>query len=76
MRHDPELTLRMVNEGHGMASSGTDGPTTTEEIDLVVGVDAAAEVEGQMEIQQAGARTRQQDVALFFLSLGAGVVWG
>lgn len=73
---DPELTLGMVNEGHGMAGGGTDGPTATEEINLVVSVDAAAEVERQMEVQQAGVGTRTQDGALFFLSLGAGVVRG
>jgi hypothetical protein len=76
LRHDPELTLGMVNEGHGMAGGGTDGPTATEEINLVVSVDAAAEVERQMEVQQAGVGTRTQDGALFFLSLGAGVVRG
>ena len=46
LRHDPELALGMVNEGDGMTSGGTDGPTATEEVDLVVGIDASAEVEG------------------------------
>jgi hypothetical protein len=36
----------MVNESDGMPSGGTDRPTATEEVDLVVGVDASAEVEG------------------------------
>ena len=66
----------MVNESDGMPSGGTDGPTATEEVDLVVGVDASAEVEGQVEIQEAGVRTRTQNGALFCLGLGAGVVWG
>ena len=44
--HDPELALGMVNESDGMPSGGTDRPTATEEVDLVVGVDASAEVEG------------------------------
>ena len=73
---DPELAMGMVDESHGMARGGTDRPTTTEEINLVVGVDASAEVQGQMEVQQAGVRTRAQYDALFFLSLGTGVVRG
>ena len=43
--HDPELALGMVNEGDGVASRGTDRPAPTEEIHLVVGVDAASEVQ-------------------------------
>ena len=44
--HDPKLALGMVNEGNGMPSGGTNRPTATEEVDLVVGVDASAKVEG------------------------------
>lgn len=74
--HDPELALGMVNEGDGVASRGTDGPAPTEEIHLMIGVDAASEVQRQMEIQQRGIRTSTQDGALFFLGFGASVVWG
>jgi len=73
---DPELALGMMNEGHSMPSGGTDGPTPTEEINLVVRVDASSQVEGEMEVQQAGIRTGTQDGALFLLRLGAGVVRG
>ncbi len=73
---DPELAMGMVDESHGMARGGTDRPTTAEEINLVVGVDASGEVQRQMEVQQAGVRTRAQYDALFFLSLGTGVVRG
>jgi len=55
-----------------MASGGTDRPTATEEINLVVGVDASGEVQRQMEVQQAGVGTRTQYDALFFLSLAQG----
>jgi len=55
--HDPELGLGMVNEGDGVAGGGTDRPTATEEINLVVGVDAPSQMQSQMEIQQAGVRT-------------------
>ena len=74
--HDPELGLRMVNESDGVASRGTDGPAPTEEIHLLVGVDAASEVQRQMEIQQRGIRASTQDGALFFLGFGASVVRG
>ena len=74
--YDPELVFGMVNEGDGMPSGGTDRPATTEEVDLVVGVDTSAEVDGEMEIQEAGVGTRTQNGALFGLGLGAGVVWG
>jgi hypothetical protein len=51
--YDPELGMGMVNEGDDMAGGGTDRPTATEEIDLVVGVDAPSQMQGQMEIQQS-----------------------
>ena len=71
---DPELTLRMMNDGDGMASGGTDWPASTQEINLMIGVDASSEVQGEMEIQKAGIRTRTHDGAFFFLSDGASVV--
>jgi len=74
--YDPELGLGMVDEGDGMAGGGTDRPTATEEINLVVGVDAPPQMQGQMEIQQAGVGARTEYGALFFLSFGAGVVRG
>ena len=76
LRYDPELALRMMNDGHSMASGGADWPASAQEINLVIGVDAACEVQGQMEIQQTGIRTRAHDGAFFFLSLGASVVRG
>lgn len=41
---DPELALRMVNDGDGMAGGGADGPASAEEINLMIGVDASSEV--------------------------------
>ena len=76
MLHDPELALRMVNDGHSMASGGANWPASTQEINLMIGVDATCDVQGQMEIQQAAIRTRAHDGAFFFLSLGASVVGG
>ena len=74
--HDPELAMGMVNEGYGVAGRGTDRPAPAEEINLLIGVDAASEVQRQMKIQQRGIRTSTHDGALFFLSFGASVVWG
>lgn len=74
--HDPELALGMVNEGDGMASRGTDRPAPTQEIHLLVGVDAASEVQRQMEIQPRGIRAGTHHGALFCLGFGASVVWG
>ena len=59
-----------------MPGSGPDRPTPAQEVNLMVGVDAACEVQCQMEIQQARIGTRTQDGALLFLGLGAGVVRG
>jgi hypothetical protein len=66
----------MVDEGHGMPSGGPDRITVTEEINLVVGVDASLDMQCQMEIQQAGVGARMQHGALFLLSFSAGVVRG
>ena len=74
LRHDPELALGMVNEGHGMASGGADRPAPTQEVHLMVGIDAASEVQGQMEIHQAGVGSRTHDIAFFFLSLCANLI--
>lgn len=59
-----------------MAGGGGNGPAAAQEIDLVVGVDAALAVECQMEIKQAGIRTGLEDRALLAQGFGAGVVGG
>ena len=74
MRYDPELTLGVMNDGHGVSGSGTDGPAATEEIDLVVRVDAPAQVERQVEIQEGGIRTGPQYDALLSLGLSASLI--
>ena len=76
MRHDPELACGMMNDGHGVSGRGTDRPASTQEIDLVVGVDAPAQVKGQMEIQEAGVGTGPERVALLGQGQGAGFVRG
>ena len=74
MRHDPELALRMMDNGHGVLGGGADGPASTQEIDLVVGVDATSQIDGQMKIQEAGVRTGPERIALLGLGQGAGFV--
>ena len=66
----------MMNDGHGVAGGGADGPASTEEVDLVVSVDATAEVNGQMEIQEGGFGTGAQDDPVLSSSLGASLVRG
>ena len=46
--YDPELALRMVNDGDSLAGGGADRPTATQKIDLVISVDAAPQVDRQM----------------------------
>ena len=65
-----------MNEGHGLPGGGTDGPTVPEEVNLVIGVDAAAQVQRQVQVQQAGIGTDTPDRAPLGLRLGAGVVGG
>ena len=66
----------MVNDGYGVASSGTDRPASTEEINLMVGVDAASDVQREMEVQESGIRTSTHNGALFFLGFDPSVVRG
>ena len=48
MGDDPELALGVMDDGYGVAEGWTDGPTATEEVDLVVGIETAAQVQSQM----------------------------
>lgn len=73
---DPELALRMVNEGDGTAGGRTDGPTASQKINLRIGVDAPSQMQGQMEIPQARVGTRAQEVASFLLGFGPSGVGG
>jgi hypothetical protein len=74
--NDPELAVGMVNEGDGVAGGWRDGPASAEEINLEVGINPAAAMQGQMEIQQAVVWTDLEHGALFELGFGAGVIRG
>ena len=43
----------------------SDGPTAAQKVDLVIGIDPAAQMERQMEVQQGGGRARTYGGALF-----------
>ena len=64
MGHGPELAERMVDEGDGCSLGWSNGPTPAQEVDLEVGIDPAAQVERQMQVQQGGGRTRPAGRAL------------
>jgi len=54
-----------MNQGDGGSFGGSDVPALTQKIDLVIGVDAAFQMERQMEVQQGGRRTGTRAGALF-----------
>lgn len=64
----------MVNEGHGLPGGGTDGPTAPAEVDLVIGVDAAAQVQRQVQVRQGWGRDSHPARAPLGLRLGAGFI--
>ena len=70
MGHGPELAERMVDEGDGGALGWRNGPTAAEEVDLEVGIDPAAQMERQMQIQKGGGRTRPDGRALLRQGFG------
>ena len=65
MGDGPELSERVVDQGDCGSFGGRDGPPLAQEIDLAVGIDAAFEVERQMEVQQGGWGTGTGGAALF-----------
>jgi hypothetical protein len=52
MGDDPEALVGVMDEGDALGAAGGHGPVLAEEIQGVVGVETALEVEGQMEIEQ------------------------
>ena len=73
---DPELVEGMMNNGDGVPGGGADGPASTEEVNLPISVDPAAQVKRQMEIQEAGVGTGAEDDTMVRQGLGAGLVRG
>ena len=76
MGHDPELTLRVVNDGDGVSGGRANGPALAEEVNLVVSVDPTAQVNGQMEIENGVIGTGAQRNTVLGSSFGACLVRG
>lgn len=58
-----------MDEGDRKAFCWSDGPTAAQKVDLVVSIDAAAQMERQVEVQEGGWRARTDGGALFQQSL-------
>ena len=74
--YDPELAVWMMDDGNGVFGGGANGPASTHKVDLMIQVDPAAQVNGQVEIHEGGRRTGAQDTTLLVQRLGAGLVRG
>ena len=68
MRDDPEALARMMNDGDGFSGGGRDGPRAAQEVESVVSVKAALNIESQMEVQERQGGNRSQVGAFFFES--------
>ena len=60
----------MVDEGDGGSLGWRNGPAAAQKVDLVVGIDPAAQMERQMQVQQGGGRTRPDGRALLRQGFG------
>jgi hypothetical protein len=76
MGNDPELALRMMHCGYGVAEGGADWPTAIEEVDLLVSIEAAAQVQSQILVYEAWVGSGLEHGTLLGLSFGAGIVGG
>src|SRR2546428_7292890 len=59
----------MMDQGDRDPFCWGNGPTAAQEVDLVVGIDAAAQMERQMQVQEGGWRARTNGRAPFHQSL-------
>ena len=60
----------------GAALSSPDGPAGAQEVDLVIGIEAPREVEGQVKVQKAGIWAWSHVVAVLCDGLVPGIVLG
>lgn len=65
-----------MDDGDGFVSDGSDRPGFAQEVQGIIGVEAALEVEGQMQVQQGNWWHWVQMVAFFFEGQLPGGVWG
>lgn len=73
---DPEALVGMVDDGYDFIWHRSDGPVFTQEVQSIIGIEAALEVEGQMQIQEGHRWDRAQVVAFFFEGQFPGGVGG
>ena len=66
MRNDPEALARMMHDDDGFSGSRRDGPRAAQEIECIVSVKAALDIESQMQVQERHGRHRSQVRAFFF----------
>lgn len=71
----PEVPAGVMDERDGRSFGGGDVPALAQEIDLVVGVDPALQMERQMEIQEGGRRTGPGGGAFFLRGFFPRCVW-
>ena len=76
MRDDPEAVVGVVDDGDGFGVGGSDGPVLAEEVQGVIGVEAALEVEGQMEVEQRNRGHGAQGRAFFLEGFVPGLIGG
>ena len=76
MRDDPEALAGMVDHRNDLGPAGRDRPVLAEEVQGVIGVEAALEVERQVEIQQRDGGHGAQARALFLEGFVPSVVGG
>jgi len=55
----------MVDDSHGFLPGWGNGPTTAQKINLLVGIDSAGGLDGQMEVQERGWRAGAGRCAVF-----------
>lgn len=72
--NDPEALERVVDEGDGFALGRTDRPRASEEVEGGVEIDAALDMESEMEVEQGGWRKEQEFGTLFLESLFPGLI--
>ena len=76
LRNDPEALAGVVDHRNGLGSAGGDRPVLAEEVQGVIGVEAALEVERQVEIQQRDGGHGAQTGALFLKGFVPSIVGG
>jgi len=73
---NPELAVGMVDDGDGVAEGGCDFPAAAWEVDLVIGVAAAAKMEGEVKIEEAHLRSGTHGIAVIGSGLCPSLVGG